>query len=483
MLLGAIACAAGAYLAYRYAQGTEPPEIIPSIAILPFSDLSPGKDVEYFSDGLADEILDALVNIKGLRVAGRTSSFSFKGKSDDVQTIARKLHVVAVLEGSVRKDGNWLRISAQLIDAVSGFHLWSKSFDRSPTGIFAVQEEISMAVVQALRDHFHLEAHAAPARAPRTTDEAHAEYLLARQMLNRGSADGYRRAMAAFEKTVRLDPSYAPAWVGLASAAYYSSNLAAEGGAEVDRLRRRAVAAADKAVSLAPNLSEAWAARSYLRGLAEWDWEGAQKDLDTALRLDSGDAQVLRRLGTMLAIFGRLPEALAAVRKSADLDPLATEAWDNLGYLANATDDYATARAASARALEIAPEQRYAATHAAVADLLEGKSARALAAFESSGDKIFRLEGLAMAQHDLGNEPQSQRALSALVAKYGDNSAFQIAQAYAWRGDRDRAFEWLERGYREHDGGVGYLKVDPLLRKIRDDPRYTALLRKMKLPQ
>jgi serine/threonine-protein kinase len=289
--------------------------------------------------------------------------------------------------------------------------------------------------------------------------------------------------MGAFEKTVKLDPTYAPAWVGLASAAYYSSNLAAEGGAEVDRLRRRAVAAADKAVSLAPNLSEAWAARSYLRGLAEWDWEGAQKDLDTALRLDSGDAQVLRRLGTMLAIFGRLPEALAAVRKSADLDPLATEAWDNLGYLANATDDYATARAASARALEIAPEQRYAATHAAVADLLEGKSAPALAAFEGSGDEIFRLEGVAMAQHDLGNEPKSQRALSALVAKYGDNSAFQIAQAYAWRGDRDRAFEWLERGYREHDGGVGYLKVDPLLRKIRDDPRYTALLRKMKLPQ
>jgi serine/threonine-protein kinase len=481
-VLAAIACAAAAYLLYRFGPRINAPEVIPSIAILPFADLSPGKDVEYFSDGLADEILDALVNIKGLRVAGRTSSFSFKGKSDDVQSIARKLHVVAVLEGSVRKDGNWLRISAQLIDAVNGFHVWSKSFDRAPTGIFAVQEEISYAVVQALREHFHLEAHAAPALAPKTTDEAHARYLIARQLLNRGSADGYRRAMEAFEKTVKLDPSYAPAWVGLASAAYYWSNLT-EGPAEVERVRRRALAAADKAISLAPNLSEAWAARSYLRGLAEWDWEGAQKDLDTALRLNSGDAQVLRRLGVMLASLGRLPEALVAVRKSADLDPLATEAWDNLAYLANATGDYATARSASARALEIAPEQRYAATHGAVADLLEGNPARALAAFESSADEIFRLEGLAMAQHDLGHEPESQRALQALIGKYGDNSAFQIAQAHAWRGDRDRAFEWLERGYRDHDGGVGYVKVDPLLRKIRDDARYSALLRKMKLPQ
>ncbi len=454
--------------------------VMPSVAVLPFVDLSPKKDQEYFSDGLAEEILDALSHVEGLHVTGRTSSFSFKGKGEDVQSIAQKLHVGAVLEGSIRKDGNHLRITAQLINAADGFHIWSQIFDRQLTAIFAVQEEISAAVVQALQIKL-LPGHTVPPPARKTTPEAYAQYLIARQLLNRGSADGFRRGEEAFRKAVKLDPDYAPAWVGLAHAAYYSSGLART-AAEGQEATDRAVAAAEKAVALGPDLGEAWAVRGWLRAFVNWDWQGAEADLKNALRLNSGDAQVWRRYGFLLASLGRLPEALAATRKSAELDPLAAEAWDNLGYLATASGDLATARSASTRALEIAPEQAYAADHLAIADLLERHAARALATFEKSGEEVFRLQGIAMAQHDLGHAAESQRALDELTRKYSHSSAFQIAQAYAWRGDLDRAFEWLERGRRQRDGGLGFLKSDPLLGKIRSDPRYVDLLRKMKLP-
>jgi tetratricopeptide (TPR) repeat protein len=306
--------------------------------------------------------------------------------------------------------------------------------------------------------------------------------LIGRQLFNRGSADGFRRAEEAFDKAVKLDAAYAPAWVGLALAAYYSSNLPAT-AAEVEGAMRRAVAAADKAVSLAPDLAEAWAVRGSLRAYLAWDWHGAEDDLKNALRLSSGDAHSWRRYGFLVAMLGRLSEALAAVSKSAELDPLATEVWDNLAYLSTASGDLATARSASARALEIAPEQAYAANHMVVADLLDHQPARALARLEKSREEVFRLQGTAMAQHDLGRAAESQSALDELMAKHADSQAFQIAQVYAWRGDRDRAFEWLERGYRQHDGGLAFLKCDPLLRNIRGDPRYATLLRKMNLPE
>jgi TolB-like protein/Flp pilus assembly protein TadD len=454
--------------------------VMPSVAVLPFADLSPKKDQEYFSEGLAEEILDALAHVEGLRVTGRTSSFSFKGKNEDVQSIAQKLHVGAVLEGSVRRDGTHLRITAQLINAADGFQIWSQIFDRQLTAVFAVQEEISAAVVQALQIKLLPGRNALPA-ARKTTPEAHAEYLIARQLLNRGSAEGFRRAEEAFRRAVKLDPGYAPAWVGLAMAANYSSDFGRT-AAEVREEAARAVAAADKAVALGPDLAEAWSARGWLHAFVEWDWDRAESDMKNALRLNSGDAQAWRRYGFLLGALGRLPEALAAVRKSTELDPLFAEAWDNLGYLATASGDLATARSASSRALEIAPEQAYAADHLAVADLLEGHPALALAAFAKAGEDVFRLQGIAMAQHDLGRAAESGRALAELAAKHGHSSAFQVAQAYAWCTDRDRAFEWLARSYRQRDGGLSFLKSDPLLRKIRGDPRYVDLLRKMKLP-
>jgi serine/threonine-protein kinase len=483
-IAAALATAAGAFLGYRFARhpGGGTAADVPSIAVLAFADLSPGRDQEYFSDGLAEEILDALAHVPGLRVAGRISSFSFKGKSDDLQSIAQKLHVRTVLEGSVRREGDRLRITAQLIDAADGFHLWSQTFERKLSGVFAVQEEISLAVVRALREHLHLGGTAQPPAPRETTPEAHREYLIAKQLLNRGSASGFRRAQEGFSKAVEIDPSYAPAWAGLALAAWYWSNLAATPD-EARTATLGAMAAADRAVSLAPDMAEAVAVRGYLRSLVSWDWDGAYADVEKAVSLNGGSAPVWSRYGLVLASLGRLPDALAAARKAAELDPLSAEAWDNLAYVANGAGDSAAARSAAKRALEIAPEQAYAIHHLVVAALLEGRPAEALKAFDESAEEIFRLQAIAMAQHDLGHRAEADRALARLVEKYANSWAFQIAQAYAWRGENDRAFEWLDRSYRQRDGGLGYVKCDALLKRIRGDARYAALLRKMNLPQ
>ena len=479
---GVLAAAGAAYVALRLAAFLSGRVLAPgaSVAVLPFADLSPGKDQEYFSDGLAEEILDTLAHIEGLRVTGRTSSFSFKGKNEDVQSIGRKLNVAAILEGSIRKEGDRLRVTAQLIGAADGFHLWSQTFDRQVTGIFAVQEEIAAAVVQALRVRLLPGAAASPP-SRKTSPEAHAQYLIGRQLLNRGSADAFSRAEAAFGNALALDSRYAPAWIGAAHAAYLASNLPVSEEAAA-AAARRAIEAAEKAVKLGPELGESWAVRGWLRGLLQWDWAGAESDLKKALQLSAGDAVVWRRYGFLLANLGRVKEALSAVRKSADLDPLAAEAWDNLAYLSNAAGDYAGARAAAAKALQIAPEQAYAADHVPVADLLEGHPAAALEKFARSAEEVFRLQGIAMAQFDLGRTAESQRALDELTAKYARNQAFQIAQVYAWRGDADRAFEWLTRGRLQRDGGVAFVKCDPLLGKIRSDPRYAKLVGELGFP-
>jgi len=460
--------------------GAGPLDAGPSIAVMPFADLSPGKDQDYFSDGLAEEILDALAHVEGLRVAGRTSSFWFKGKSDDAQSIGQKLRVASILAGSVRKEGSRLRIAAQLINAADGFQLWSQIFDRELTGIFAIQEEISIAVVQALRIKL-LEGRTSPPAPHRTTPEAHQKFLIARRLLNGGNLKDFQRAQQGFEDALRLDPRYAPAWVGLASATYYASNLATDAD-EIEAAQRKAMHAAENGVALGQDLSEAWAVRSYLRGLIAWDWRGAESDMAKALQLSDVNPKAWGRYGLLLASFGRLPEALAAVRKAADLDPLSAEAWDNLAYVAVAAGDFSLARAAAARARESAPDQLYVQRHVAIADLLEHRPGSALAQFEKL-DGYFRLQGIAMAQHDLGHAAESRRALDELTTKYVHVAALEIGETHAWFGEPDLAFEWLETAYAAHDGGLGYLKCDPLLRGIRADPRYAALVQKMRFPE
>ncbi len=464
-------------------QSTAPAEgAIPekSIAVLPFVNMSSDKEQEYFSDGLTEEMIDLLGQVQGLRVPARTSSFSFKGKSDDIPTIAQKLRVAHVLEGSVRKAGNMIRLTVQLIRADSGYHLWSKTYDRDVKDIFKVQDEIAAAVVEVLKVKLGPTQSVASHRSANT--EAYNQYLLGRQFYQRGNLDGWRRAIEAFRKAIALDPHYAATYAGLAlseaSLADQTGDAAALSQAEAD-----ADADAEKAIALGPEEADGYAARGILRSTFSWDWPGAQADLAKALVLDSASAAAQRYNAGLLESFGRLPEAIAALKKAVELDPLSNAAWERLGLYLTESRDYPGAGEALHRALEIKPESPFGLNNLVALQLLEGKAAEALATARRNDFESLRLQGVAMAEHTLGHAKESQQALDELVAKHAQDSAFEIAEAFAWRGEKDKAFEWLERAYQQHDGGLAELKADALLNSLHGDPRFKALLRKMKLPQ
>ena len=477
-----------AYYFQRGRGGAERPGAAgtPSVAVLPFADLSPSKDQEYFADGMADEILSALGHVEGLRVPGRASSFFFKGKDVKLADIGRELDVGAILEGSVRKEGNRVRISADVVDVASGRRVWSETYDRELTGVFAVQEEIARSVVDALRVKL------LPGRGPvvspqaRTTHpEAYNQYLLGRHYFDRGNTDGFRRAVDALEKALAVDPDYAPAWAWLATA-LLNFTVASEGGAArrgVSEALERAVAAADKAVALGPDVPEAHSARGWMRASITWDWAGAQSDLQRALDLNPRDANTLNRQSFLLGILGRLPEAIATARKASEIDPLYAWPWFFLAYYYDGSGRPDLAEEAATHALDLAPQNALALRELGVARLLRGNPAAALATLQRHPWEVTRLFGTALAQHDLGNAAEEQKALDELRTRFGDRAAWEIAQVHAWRGDRDGAFEWLDRAYAQHNIGLRVLKLrSPLLKNVRADSRYSALLARMNLP-
>ena len=485
--IGVVAAAPGSVwyffvrgLAKTAVTSSGPDQPLPSIAVLPFVDMSPGKDQEYFSDGIAEEILNVLAQVEGLHVAGRTSSFSFKGKNEDLRAIGQSLGVSAVLEGSVRKSGDRVRITAQMIKVADGFHLWSQNYDRQLTDIFAVQDEIARSVVTATKLKLMGDKAAVPAGRRATNPEAYAQFLLGRQFLNRGTSEDYRRSVEALERAIALEPDYAPAHAELSSALVWLVNSTSVTRPERVGGQQRAVREAEKAVVLAPDLAESNLARAILRTAILWDWSGARSDLERALALSPGDARVQLQLGHLLAVLGRLPEAVAMTRKATEADPLLALGWDLLGRYLAAEGDLGESRKAFQRALGVAPDNMWARRELGFVDLLDGKPVVALASFKKQ-DGWIRLLGLALAHHDLGHAKEAQAALDGLRA-LPDPPAYQVAQVYAWWGDLDRAFEWLERSRATADAGMRYLKYDPLLRKLRGDPRYTALLKKMNLP-
>lgn len=456
--------------------------VMPSIAVLPFVDMSPLRDQAYFSDGLSEEILNALAHVEGLHVAGRSSAFAFKGRDEDLRVIGQKLNVGAVLEGSVRKAGSRVRITAQIVDVADGYHLWSETFDRDLADIFAVQDDIAKAVVQALKIKL-LPGRAPPARALHTTTpEVYEQFLLARQFYAQFTPEGFRRAAAAYEKTIALDPNYAPAWSGLA---IQLSNLmdSASTPVEAANVGRRSLAAAEKAIALDPDLAEGYAARSLLRATVHWDWRGAQLDMDRALSLAAGDANTQRRSAILFAALGRRDEAIAAARKAVEIDPLFAANWKALGGYYTLTDQLAAARSAFARAREMAPQMEGIDFDLGVLSLLEGQPASALASFERHPEEKDRLVGEALAQHALNHPAEAQRSLDALTARYGERHPVIVGTIHACWGDLDRAFEWLDRACARHDLELIALKEHVVLApKLRSDPRFTALLRKMNLP-
>jgi TolB-like protein/Tfp pilus assembly protein PilF len=446
-----------------------------SIAVLPFVDMSEKHDQEYFSDGLAEELLDLLSQVPDLRVPARTSSFYFKGRSDDIATIAGKLRVAHLLEGSVRRSGKRIRVTAQLIRADNGYHLWSKTYDRDVSDIFQVQDEIASAVVSALKAQL-LSSQPLASRHRTDNTEAYAQYLLGNQLRERDTRESNRQALEAYRRAVALDPGYAAAYSGVAEAEWRIVDLATGEAAGAQRSR----AAAEHAIALAPDSPDGYWARGVLRGVYDFDWTGAESDFKKALELDPNDVRVLRDYGGLFATRGRNAEALAAMHRSLALDPLSVRAWRQLGSLQLDLGRLTEAKEAGQHLTVLAPESYLTIMLVGNIALAEGRAADALAEFRKDSG-IWKLIGSAMAEYTLGDAAASQAALEQLVREYAVTSAYQIAEVYAWRGERDAAFAWLERAYRQHDGGMTYLYHSRLFAPLRDDPRYQALLHKLNL--
>jgi serine/threonine-protein kinase len=453
-------------------------EATPSIAVLPFADMSEKRDQEYFADGVAEEILNALAQVKGLKVIGRTSSFSFKGKKEDLRSIGQQLGAGTLLEGSVRKQGSMLRITAQLIKATDGTHLWSQVFDRNEAKIFAVQEEIARAVVTALqlklRPGEDLQSGWMKTDAP----EAYYQFLLGREFDRRGTLEGYRRALGAYEKALAIDPRYGPAWDGLVQSAIVI--LGVEG--DEPKLRKRALFAADQAIAVAPNLPNGYLARSRARRAILFDWAGALAEVDKALTLRPEQSDALERRAELVGSPESRAESVRRYQAMADGDPLNTSAWNDLGFAQMEAGDFVNARRSLERALEIAPGNPNATWSLCLCLIAGGQAKEALALVAHASLEWERLSCTALAQNDLGKGDASKAALEALIARHADISAYQVAEIHARRGENDRAFEWLDRAFVQHDQGLFQLRFDPLLLKLHSDPRWKPFLKKMSVP-
>jgi adenylate cyclase len=447
-----------------------------SIAVLPFADMSEKMDQEYFSDGLAEELIAQLANAPGLKVIARTSSFSFKGKSDDIPTIASKLNVANLLEGSVRRSGNHLRVTTQLIRADSGQRLWSETFDREFKDVFTIQDEIAAAVVTALK--VQLNGGSTAVRGHGTTNpEAYNVYLLGRQLYTQRTIPTSRQAIEAYQTAIELDPHYADAYADLAMSQYFLADNTGDVA-----LGRLAEQAAQKAIDLDPHLSTGYSVRGFLRYLHHYDWVGAETDFRQALALEPTNSRVLSRYGKLLTDLGRTEEATVMLRKAIEQDPLSIGNWQNLGIALAESKDHAAAYDAFHHALVIRPGDAFTTFALGTLQLIEGKAQEALATFQSNSIEEFRGAGVAMAEQTLGDAKASQQALDKLIATSAGDAAYQIAEVYAWRGEKDKAFEWLERAYRQQDGGITDIKNDLRLASLRSDPRYVAMLQRLNFP-
>jgi TolB-like protein/Flp pilus assembly protein TadD len=443
-----------------------------SIAVLPFVDMSSGKDQEYFSDGISEELLNLLAKIPQLQVTARTSSFSFKGKEVAIPEIAHALHVANVLEGSVRKSGNAVRITAQLIRAGTDTHLWSQTYDRKLDDIFAIQDEIAADVVKQLK----LTLLGAAPKVRATDPEAYALYLQAGQLGRQFTAEAFQRSDALYRKVLAIDPRYAPAWHGL------SRNFCLETGQGILPGKEgfaQAREAAMKALVIDPDYAPAHAQLGWIAIYDDNDLAGAAQHSARALALDPADPSALTASATLLQSLGRLDEALALDEALVRRDPVNVNALFNLGYHQRMAGRLDAAIASFRTVLSLSPSNGGTHCQLGIALLLKGDAKGALAESEQETSEIYKMIGLPMAYHKLGRKADSDAALAVLIAKYEKDAPSNIASVNAYRGKADQAFDWLDKAIEYGDGGLGEIVTDNLFDNIHADPRWQAYLRKI----
>jgi TolB-like protein/Flp pilus assembly protein TadD len=456
------------------------PSAIPekSVAVLPFVNLSSDKEQEYFSDGLTEELINLLAKIPELRVSARTSSFYFKGKPTMIADVAKVLGVANVLEGSVRKSGNTVRVTAQLIRADTGYPIWSDTYDRPLHDIFKIQDEIASSVITGLE--LSLLGGRQPRAVQTTNTEAYTRYLHARSLSYFGSsAADLERAVGELKQAVKLDPGFAPAWALLANMLGVESSLYAT--IQFASARVEAGAAAQKALALDPDLPLAHVALGRLLYEVDWNWDAADAEFKKAIALEPGSTEPYRLAGYLAMTRGRFAEALVLFKRAVAADPLQPWNYVATGYAAYRTGDLANAELLYRKAFELAPAVGKWHYVLGSSLLIRGQAAAALTEMRRETNDGFRQCGMALALDALGRKSEADAALALAVQSHGGQRAYLIALIYAARHQPDQAFAWLERAIRQRDGDMLYIKGDPMAASLVSDPRYRLIMQKMQL--
>ena len=465
-----------------------------SVAVLAFANLSDDKGSEYFSDGISEELLTVLQKIPGLHVAARTSAFSFKGKNATAQEIGEKLGVAHLVEGSVRKAGDVVRIAARLTQANTGEEQWSENYTRNLKDVFAVQTEIAQTIVEQLRGQLtggaanpttkaQIQAEVRAAEKGGTKNvEAHEAYLQGRFFINRHSEKETDQARAAYQRSVELDPKFALAWAGLAQTHVWDCNYGTEGGQKGfnDHLAA-ARDAVERALAIEPDLPDALYPKAVIETNFDYNWKGAAETLRKALALAPQDPTLLEWAGSLAFTRSQPQQGFDLSRRAVALDPVNARARAILANSLSNAGNQEESRAEYARVIELNPSAPNSYAALGMTYLLEGKFEEAATAAEKDTADWARLLTVSCARWGQKRVPESDAALAELIAKNGEVAAYQIAEVYGYRNDRDKAFEWLERARRQRDAGISGLRPDVLLKSLHDDPRWDALLRTLDL--
>jgi TolB-like protein/Flp pilus assembly protein TadD len=447
-----------------------------SIAVLPFLNMSDDPDQEYFSDGISEDILNLLAKVPEMRVTSRSSAFSFKGQNLDVPTMAAKLNVAHVLEGSVRKSGNQLRIVAQLIEVESDTHLWSETYDRELEDIFAVQDDIAEAVVDALK----ITLMGKKPKAIETSPEAYALYLQAQHSINQYDADSVQQAERLLKKALEIDSGFAPALTALGIVYQQQADpFAIRSLDEAYELSRDAI---QNALAIDPQYGPAFAALSTIDIYYDWNFTAAEQHVRQALALNPGNSGILMKTAELNHILGRPDEAIDFYRQAITLDPVSYMVHLYMSFSYFRTQRLDEAADSTKLAMSLNPDGFGAHYLLGIVLVRQGDAPEALVEMERETAKYLRLQGTALVQHALGDAQASEAALQELIACCAAGSSYQVAEVYAFRGEIDHAFDWLEKAYDNRDGGLPLILDSPVFAEFHDDPRWEPFLDKMGLP-
>jgi TolB-like protein/tetratricopeptide (TPR) repeat protein/predicted Ser/Thr protein kinase len=454
-----------------------------SIAVLPLANESGDSSQQYFSDGISEDLITALSQFPGVKVIGRTSSFHFRDSKEDSRSIGAKLGVAHVLEGSVRRSGDVVRVSAQLINTEDGSAQWSERYDRPYKDLFALQDEVTRAVVVALRAKLLADERGAmqTERPPSGSLEAYNAFLQGQFFERRGTEADYRKAIGFYTQATEIDPRYARAWSGL-SGAWSGLSATFLDGISAQAAYAKSRTAADRALILSPELAAAHIARGQLLYMAHFDWRGSEGEYRRALELAPRDGRAQYALGVQLATFGQVEQAIKLTREALASDPLRDDWYSNLAIYLSGLHQLDEAERAIRRAIDLQPVAPLYHGTLAIIEIQRGDADAALAVAQQEAPGVWQDVALALARQIGVDRSAADSAVRTLIAKDVSTSAYQIAEVYALRGDANETFAWLERAWTSRDPGIATLLYGPFILRYKDDPRFAAFCQKVGLP-